>query len=135
MNKSICILIGLTISGIILYPIFKKQREEQKAQEKELMKKVDDMTKKAIEEEIRHNEIMKEIAEKGEKDREEAMKKAREDHERISKIVKSGGLSMIMKYRDENGVIHEFDSGDFDEFRRVMKMKNTTLIFPTADDL
>lgn len=141
MNKQcIYVLIGVLISGIIMRPLWKKSKEKQKAREEEISNKIDDMFAQVMEEE--QSRSIKDIDERIEKWKEESDTKIEEikkGFKRIrtngKEIGKSAGLSMPMKYKDENGVIHEFDSSNYDEFCRVMSNKNYTLIFPTADDL
>ena len=135
-KQTIWIIIGCAISGVILYPIQRRRRMKEKAEEERLMKEAERIAKEAKEEEERrHEQAMKEIAEKAKREQEESVKKAKDAFKRSAKIVRSAGFSMLMKYKDENGVIHEFDSSNYDEFCRVMSNKKYTLIFPTDDDL
>lgn len=135
-KQTIWIIIGCAISGAILYPIQRRRRMKEKAEEERLMKEAERIAKEAKEEEERrHEQAMKEIAEKAKREQEELAKKTKADFERIGKIGNKYGFNIPMKYKDENGVIHEVDASDYTKFHEVMCMKNITLIFPTADDL
>lgn len=141
MKKVICILIGFAISGAVLFPLFKNRRAEEKVQEEELLRKVDEMTKEALDEELRHKTAMEDIERKGEQELKEQKEKNDEQmKELVKKVVtiiqddnakRADGVihCMKMKYKDKNGVIHEFDAMDSKQLREILKEKTNQLIF------
>lgn len=141
MRKFICMLIGSVFAGIILCPIAKRIRAEQEEEEERRAYMVEQMEKEAMEEEQRHMKAMEDIEKKGEQELREMDEKFQEDMNKLIAIVEkeiwnykvgnTGDLLIhcMMKYRDKNGVIHEFDAADPKQFREVMKDRSNTLIF------
>ena len=133
MNKTgIWVLIGFLISGVIMYPKWKKEREEQKAREEELTNRTNEMIKNAMDDELnRHKKVMDEIVEKGEREREEMVEKTKQDLMRIAKIGKKYNpeATMVIKYEDENGIVHEVDAYDYKAFEKIMSNPHNKLIF------
>lgn len=138
--KVVLTIVGFAIAGAILYPMMKKQEAEAKRQEEEAKRKLDEIAEKALDEERRHMMAMEDIKKKGEKELEEMHEKQYEEMkeliERVESIIwkynpkeATDVIHCMMKYKDKNGVIHEFDAANPKQLREVWKEKTNRLIF------
>lgn len=134
-QKAILILIGFLIAEAILYPLKKKQEAKAKAEEEEILKKVDKMAKETLrhEKEKKETEIQKEVdrivlemEEQTDRDIKDLEYKCDEMVQNYNKDMNS---CLTIKYRDKDGNIHYVPYGDHEGFCKMMNDRANKLIF------
>lgn len=134
MKKAIFCIIGAAIAGILLYPRIKKEISGTKKCQEECKQVLNEVAKEMEDEKLRHEREMKRIKEETEIV-EKNYEEAKEAIKRCEKIIQGcDGIEEIhcmMKYRDSNGEIHEFDAADPAQFHAVFSNRKDriTLIF------
>lgn len=121
MNKKIVlIVIGGVIGTVLSRYIWKKTKwyKEGIEREKELDDKLDELTKN----------IMHEVDEEIKKKLDEEMREIEQIEKENLDLCWNSDL-MNIKYKDKDGVIHDIDVWDTDQFRKVMSNKSNKLLF------
>ena len=140
MKKGLAIITGVGLIAAVgkwikddIIPEIK--RTKRRIKENEMM--IDELERIQKEETLRHEEAMKQIKEEGDEEirrmHERNNQAIFEVMQRIDKMVKDSDLDSkmnfhMMKYKDKDGNIHEFDGLDYEKFQEVMSDRTNKLI-------
>lgn len=141
MKKGLAIVTGVGLIATVgkwikddIIPEIK--RTKRRIKENEMM--IDELERVQKEEALRHEEAMKQIKEEGDEEicrmHEQNNQVIFEVIQRMDKMSKETDFDptmnfYVMKYKDKDGNIHEFDGLDREKFYEVMSDRTNKLIF------